>query len=107
MIPESGFIPVSQDPLSTFSIDVDTATYSKLRQYISQANQLPNPNHVRIEELINYFDYGYQGPGDDKPFSSHLAMDTCPWNTNHKLVRIALQAKKVENEKVLRRTSFS
>lgn len=98
-VPETNFVSSKVEPLSTFSIDVDTASYSKLRQYINQASRLPSPQHVRIEELINYFDYSYAGPVDDKPFASHLAIANCPWNSNHQLVRIALQAKKVEAER--------
>lgn len=97
-VAETPFIRTQKDPLSTFSIDVDTASYSKLRQYVMQHGQLPQPGTVRIEELVNYFDYGYAGPTDDTPFASHLAMAACPWDESHRLVRIALQAKKVNLE---------
>jgi secreted protein with Ig-like and vWFA domain len=93
---EAPFVLAKSAPLSTFSIDVDTASYSKIRQYIVQANALPQPSTVRIEEMINYFDYAYAGPTDEHPFSSNMAVATCPWNTNHQLIRIGLQAKKVE-----------
>ncbi len=62
-----------------------------------EAGSLPNPHAVRIEEMINYFDYDYVGPSDDKPFAAHLAATECPWAPTHKLVRVALQAKKVES----------
>ncbi|MDZ4851097.1 MAG: VWA domain-containing protein [Pirellulaceae bacterium] len=95
-IQESNFIATEQAPLSTFSIDVDTASYSKVRQYLMQSNQLPRPDAVRIEEMINYFEYDYAGPSDGRPFASHMAIANCPWNEDHKLVRIGLQAKKMD-----------
>ena len=95
-IVETPFITTEQAPLSTFSIDVDTASYSKIRQYLMQANQLPQPNAVRIEEMINYFEYDYAGPTDEHPFASNMAVAPCPWNEDHKLVRIGLQAKKMD-----------
>ncbi len=93
---ETAFATTEQAPLSTFSIDVDTASYSKVRQYLMQANQLPQPNAVRIEEMLNYFEYDYEGPKDEHPFASNMAVTTCPWNEEHKLVRIGLQAKKMD-----------
>ena len=93
---ENEFKLVEQNPLSTFSIDVDTASYAKCRQLLLENSRRPPPGAVRIEEFINYFDYEYAGPLDDKPFASHLAVATCPWQPQHKLVRIALQAKKVD-----------
>ncbi len=93
---ETPFASTEQTPLSTFSIDVDTASYSKVRQYLMQANQLPQPSAVRIEEMLNYFEYTYEGPKDEHPFASSMAITTCPWNEEHKLVRIGLQAKKID-----------
>jgi Ca-activated chloride channel family protein len=97
-IVENPFLSTSerQYQLSTFSIDVDTASYSKIRQYLMQANALPTPNSVRIEEMINYFDYDYAGPEGEHPFASHMAVGPCPWNESHRLVRIGLQAKKID-----------
>jgi Ca-activated chloride channel family protein len=89
---------VLKEPLSTFSIDVDTASYSKLRQYVLENKVVPPPATIRIEEWLNYFDYGYPGPAGDEPFAAHLRMGDCPWNSKHKLVRVAIQAKKVANE---------
>lgn len=97
-LPETPFESVLKEPLSTFSIDVDTASYSKLRQYILENKVLPSPSTIRIEEWLNYFDYGYPGPVGDDPFAAHLRMGECPWNAKHKLVRVAIQAKKVANE---------
>jgi Ca-activated chloride channel family protein len=93
-IPETPFSGVTQQPLSTFSIDVDTASYSKLRQYVLEQHTLPSPETIRIEEWINYFDYAYPGPKDDSPFSAHIRLAPCPWNTEHKLVRVAIAARK-------------
>lgn len=93
---ETPFVATEQVPLSTFSIDVDTASYSKIRQYLNQSNSMPNPNMVRIEEMINYFEYEYAGPKDDTPFAAHMAVAPCPWNLEHQLVRIGLQARKID-----------
>jgi Ca-activated chloride channel homolog len=93
---ETPFVATEQAPLSTFSIDVDTASYSKIRQYLNQSNSMPNPNMVRIEEMINYFEYEYSGPKDDTPFAAHMAVAQCPWNLEHRLVRIGLQARKID-----------
>ena len=93
---ETPFVATEQAPLSTFSIDVDTASYSKIRQYLNQSNLMPNPNMVRIEEMINYFEYDYSGPKDDTPFAAHMAVAQCPWNLEHRLVRIGLQARKID-----------
>jgi Ca-activated chloride channel family protein len=95
---ESPFTKVASAPLSTFSIDVDTASYTKLRQYLVENHSLPTPGSLRIEELINYFDYDYQGPADNSPFAAHLRLTDCPWNKDHQLVRVAIQAKKVDTE---------
>ncbi|MCE2798728.1 MAG: von Willebrand factor type A domain-containing protein [Planctomycetaceae bacterium] len=97
-IPETPFSSVSKEPLSTFSIDVDTASYSKLRQYVLENNVVPPASSIRIEEWLNYFDYKYPGPAGDDPFAAHMKMGDCPWNAKHKLVRVAIQAKKVANQ---------
>lgn len=98
-IVENEFQSVQNEALSTFSIDVDTASYSKLRQYLLEAGQMPPAGAIRIEELINYFQYDYQGPTDEQPFQAHLAVAQCPWQPEHRLVRIALQAKKMDMAK--------
>jgi Ca-activated chloride channel family protein len=98
VIPETPFVDVAQQPLSTFSIDVDTASYSKLRQYVLEQHTLPSPETIRIEEWINYFDYAYPGPADDSPFAAHMRLAPCPWNPDHKLVRVAIAAKKFNIE---------
>jgi secreted protein with Ig-like and vWFA domain len=98
-IVETPFLETQKAPLSTFSIDVDTASYSKIRQTIMEGNRLPSPNMVRIEEMVNYFEYGYAGPQDERPFAAHMSVDRCPWNTEHQLVRVGLQAKKIDKDK--------
>ena len=97
-IVENEFKRVSEHPLSTFSIDVDTASYSNVRRMLTQQGQMPPPGAVRIEELINYFDYAYEPPTDDKPFATHVDAAKCPWNDKHNLVRIGLKGKVIEKE---------
>ncbi len=99
-ITDNPFQRVAEHAVSTFSVDVDTASYSKTRDFLTRANQLPRPDAVRIEELINYFDYDYQAPtADDKhPFTTHTLVTSCPWNKEHRLARIALKGKVIENK---------
>ena len=97
-IVETPFLETQKAPLSTFSIDVDTASYSKIRQTLMEGNRLPTPSMVRIEEMVNYFEYEYAGPQDDRPFSAHMIIDRCPWNAEHQLVRVGLQAKKLDKQ---------
>lgn len=97
-IVEKPFTEAEKEPVTTFSIDVDTASYSKIRQSIQQRGQLPTPNMVRIEEMINYFQYEYPAPDADSPFAASLRMVDCPWNRSHKLVRVGIQAKKMQTE---------
>ena len=98
-IVENPFSRVGDHPLSTFSIDVDTASYSKVRQYLFEYNKLPRPDAVRIEELLNYFHYSYQPPRpeDSEPFATHIAIAECPWNSEHRLARVALKGRVMEN----------
>lgn len=91
---ENRFKSVSSDPLSTFSIDADRASYGNIRRFIGQG-QLPPPDAVRTEELINYFEYNYPQPTDGHPFSINTDYTDCPWQANHKLLRIGLQGKKI------------
>lgn len=95
---ETPFVEAQKAPLSTFSIDVDTASYSKIRQTLMEGNRLPSPSMVRIEEMVNYFEYEYAGPQEGRPFASHLIVDRCPWNAEHQLVRVGLQAKKIDTQ---------
>lgn len=93
-ITENPFLEASRAPLSTFSIDVDTASYANVRRYLNNG-QLPPKDAVRIEELINYFEYDYPQPLGDVPFSVATETAVCPWNTKHKIVQIGLQGKKI------------
>ena len=88
---------VTDAPLSTFSIDVDTASYRSVRQFLLEYNQMPRPDAVRTEELVNYFLYGYDAPHADaeEPFSVRVDSTNCPWNLDHQLVRVALKGKQV------------
>ncbi|WP_052031487.1 VWA domain-containing protein [Novipirellula maiorica] len=98
VIEDNPFRRVSEHPLSTFSVDVDTASYSKVRDFLTRANQLPRPDAVRIEEMINYFDYNYEPPAGDAehPFAARAVVTECPWNPQHRLARIALKGKVIE-----------
>ncbi|HEV8082063.1 MAG TPA: von Willebrand factor type A domain-containing protein [Chitinophagaceae bacterium] len=96
-IVENGFHKVSDDPLSTFSIDVDAASYSNVRRYLN-SNQLPPAGAVRTEEMINYFKYQYPQPTGKDPFSINTEISDCPWNTKNKLVLIGLQGKNIPVE---------
>lgn len=96
-LPENEFRSTTQDPLSTFSIDVDRASYSNIRRFISNG-QTPPKDAVRIEEMINYFSYEYPQPRNQDPFSINTEVATCPWNEKHRIVQIGLQGKKIETE---------
>lgn len=98
-IDENPFIEVSRAPLSTFSIDVDTASYSNTRRFLSDG-QLPPKDAVRIEELVNYFSYDYPQPVGDAPFSVTAEVSEAPWNKAHRLVHIGLQGKKIPMEQL-------
>jgi Ca-activated chloride channel family protein len=93
-IKENGFLKVLNNPLSTFSIDVDAASYSNIRRMLNEGN-LPPAGAVRIEEMINYFSYDYPQPTGEAPFSFTTEMSSSPWNPNHKLVMIGMQGKKI------------
>lgn len=91
-IDENPFLEVLENPLSTFSVDVDTASYSNVRRMIKQG-KFPPKDAVRIEELINYFTYNYPEPSDVHPFSVTTEVSGCPWNESTKLVSIGLKGK--------------
>ncbi|HWI91197.1 MAG TPA: VWA domain-containing protein [Flavisolibacter sp.] len=93
-IVENKFLSPKQEPLSTFSIDVDEASYSNVRRYL-QNGSLPPAGAVRIEEMINYFDYDYPQPKNGDPFAVITEIAECPWNAKHKLVHIGLQGKQI------------
>jgi Ca-activated chloride channel homolog len=91
---EHPFLAARENPLSTFSVDVDTASYSLVRRFLHEG-RLPPPGAVRIEELVNYFPYDYAPPKGDVPFSVNVELASCPWNAAHRLARIGLAGRKV------------
>ena len=97
-ISDNPFIRVSQDPLATFSIDVDTASYANVRRFLSM-NQLPPKDSVRIEEMINYFTYDYAPPSGPHPVGVYSEVAAAPWKPDHRLVRIGVKAKEIEISK--------
>ncbi|HVC95674.1 MAG TPA: VWA domain-containing protein [Pirellulales bacterium] len=97
-IMENPFIDVTDNPLSTFSIDVDTASYAKTRRYIEQEGRLPPPDAVRIEEFVNYFSYDDAPPQGNVPFSAHVEVAACPWQPEHRLLRIGLKGKEIPRD---------
>jgi Ca-activated chloride channel family protein len=111
---ENRFLTVGNNPLSTFSIDVDTASYSKVRRLIFQNHELPPPDAVRLEEFVNYHVYRYAGPktatktgvaagtgadaAKNHPFAVHGDVAACPWRPGHKLLRVAIKGREIKNE---------
>jgi Ca-activated chloride channel homolog len=96
-IQENEFLKATKNPLSTFSIDVDVASYANLRRFLNNG-QKPPVDAVRIEEMINYFNYDYPQPEGEDPFSINTELASCPWNENHKLVHIGLQGQKISTD---------
>lgn len=93
-ISENKYHTAKNDPLSTFSADVDRASYTLVRRSLGQG-QLPETDAVRVEELINYFDYNYPAPQNQDPVAIHTDLAICPWNPSHQLVRIGIQGKRI------------
>ncbi|HEY0931380.1 MAG TPA: von Willebrand factor type A domain-containing protein [Gemmatimonas sp.] len=94
-IEDNPFLGVTNNPLSTFSIDVDRASYGNVRRFL-QSGQRPPADAVRIEELINYFPYELREPRGNDPVAITTEVTTAPWQPRHQLVRIALQSKRIE-----------
>ncbi|MCI0379071.1 MAG: VWA domain-containing protein [Gemmataceae bacterium] len=95
---DNAFLLAARHPLSTFSIDVDTASYSNMRRFFDMG-RLPPKDAVRIEELVNYFRYDYPEPRGEQPICVHSEVAVCPWNPQHQLVRIGLQGKRIDAER--------
>ncbi|MCH8243579.1 MAG: von Willebrand factor type A domain-containing protein, partial [Planctomycetes bacterium] len=91
------FLLATEKPLSTFSIDVDTASYANIRRFLT-GGSLPPRDAVRIEEMINYFNYDYPLPTGDDPFSVTVEVADCPWNADHRLARIGIKGWEFEDE---------
>jgi Ca-activated chloride channel family protein len=94
---ENEFLLAQSNPLSTFSIDVDTASYSNVRRFLTHG-QLPPPGAVRIEELVNYFSYDYPCPEGDIPFAVNAEIASCPWAPEHRLIRFGLKGRLIEQD---------
>lgn len=97
-IDDNEFKEVKKNALSTFSIDVDRASYSNVRRFLNQGS-LPPADAVRVEEMINYFSYNYAQPTGNDPFSMTTEYTDCPWNSKHKLIHIGIQGKEIKMEK--------
>ena len=91
---ENAFLTAKAAPLSTFSVDVDSASYANMRRMLNEGH-LPPADAIRLEEVVNYFPYAYAGPTGDDPFAVHLEVAGCPWNAKHRLVRVGLKGRDV------------
>ncbi len=96
-IKESGFLSTLTNPLSTFSADVDTASYTNVRRMLNSGTKI-HSNAIRLEEFLNYFNYDYKTPTDDAPFGVTTELADCPWNEDSKLLLIGLQAEEIDFE---------
>lgn len=97
---ENDWVETATENTSTFSIDVDTASYTLIRNYLLKSHYMPPKDYVRIEEMINYFDYDYPQPEEGRPFSVTMEMADSPWNKDTKLVMFGLQGKMLDPDKV-------
>jgi Ca-activated chloride channel family protein len=93
-VAENAFLSVADQPLSTFSIDVDTASYSNARRFLNDGS-LPPKDSIRVEEWLNYFGYSYPEPVAKDPFSVTSEVSACPWNAAHRLVRLGLKTQQI------------
>lgn len=98
-INDNNYQTVTNSPVSTFSIDVDTASYSNVRRFIN-SGKLPPVDAVRTEEMINYFTYEYPQPRDGQPFSVTMEVSACPWQPKHQMVLVGLQGKNLAKEEL-------
>lgn len=96
--PENSWKSALSDPLSTFSSDVDTASYSNIRRFITN-HELPPSDAVRIEEMINYFTYSYPEPSGDDPVSISTELTECPWNKANRIMKIGIKGKSIDLDK--------
>ena len=97
---ENEFLEAKSNPLSTFGLDVDTASYTTMRRYLTEMKLLPPRDSVRIEEYVNYFSYDYAGPTGAAPVAVACELGACPWNAEHKLMRVGVQAKRVPKDSI-------
>jgi Ca-activated chloride channel homolog len=96
---ENEFVNADKYPNTSFAVRVDKASYSNIRRFINQ-NSLVPPDAVRIEEMLNYFNFNYKEPGNGNVFNVESQLSSCPWNVNHQLLFLNLSAKKLNLEKV-------
>jgi Ca-activated chloride channel homolog len=96
-IVDNEFRPVERQPLSTFAIDVDTASYANVRRFLNEG-RLPPPDAVRIEEMINYFPYDYSPPSGGTPFAVNMEVAGCPWQPEHRLLRVGIKGREIERQ---------
>lgn len=99
-IKQNGFLSAKHNPLSTFSTDVDVASYALVRKYLSEYGKLPPADAVRTEELLNYFDYNYPQPKGKEPIAMQTELLPCPWAKEHRVARISLRAKEIPADKL-------
>lgn len=99
-IVDNPFKNSKENPVSTFSIDVDTASYANIRRFLMEMREMPPADAVRIEELVNYFQYDYPEVTGEHPVAASFSMSTAPWNNDHWLLRIALQAKEIAKDTI-------
>ena len=91
---ENGFVRASEEPLSTFSVDVDTASYANVRRFLNEGTRPPE-GAVRVEEMVNYFPYRVAPPTDGTAFAARVEAASCPWMPSHRLVRVAVKGREV------------
>jgi Ca-activated chloride channel family protein len=99
LVQDNPFLAVATNPLSTFAVDVDTASYANVRRFL-QSGRLPPPDAVRIEELVNYFRYDYPDPEGSGPFSITTEVAACPWQPDHLLALVGLQGRRIADHDV-------
>lgn len=97
---ENEFMETKVQPLSTFGLDVDTASYATMRRYLTEMKRLPPKDSVRLEEYVNYFKYNYPEPQGDVPIAVECELAECPWNKEHKLLRVGIQARNIDKDKL-------
>ena len=94
---ENSFVSPLVESFSTFSLDVDKASYSNVRRMLNYG-QMPPPDAVRVEEMVNYFNYDYKDPSSEHPIVIHNNYTTCPWNKDHKLLHLSMKAKDIDTK---------
>lgn len=97
-IVENKFVEVSEQAVSTFSIDADGGSYANMRRYLTDYGQIPPKDAIRVEEFINYFNYQYDDPTDEHPVKLNGEVSICPWSAGHKLIRIGIKGKTIKKE---------